>query len=70
MRPPDDSTDAETRTPTTADVGSEGGAPGDLEIGRDDDPGGGSEASETWQPSHERERTIARDETGKGRRSP
>jgi hypothetical protein len=70
MRPSDDTTDPEAEAPTTADVGSEGGTPGDVEIARDEDPGVGSEASETWQPSGERERTIARDETGKGRRSP
>jgi len=55
---------------TKADVGSEGGSPGDVEVVRKQDPGEGSEASETWQPSADRLETTVRDETGKGRRSP
>jgi hypothetical protein len=55
----------------TADVGSEGGSPGDLEVARDPGPATGSEAGETRQPTGDGEsKTIVRDETGEGRRSP
>lgn len=67
-RPPADS--AGGRADTTADVGSEGGSPGDVEVVRDEDRGAGSEAAETWRPDGDGAETIARDETGKGRRSP
>jgi hypothetical protein len=67
MRPTDDTTDADV----TADVGSEGGSPGDLEVARDPGPATGSEAGETRQPTGDGEsKTIVRDETGEGRRSP
>ena len=56
--------------PTRDDVGSEGGSPGDVEVVRDQGPGVGSEAAETWRPSDEKRDTITRDETGEGRRSP
>jgi hypothetical protein len=59
--------DSET---TKADVGSEGGSPGDVEVVREWDPGEGSEAGETLQPAADRLETIVRDATGKGRRSP
>jgi len=54
----------------TKDVGSEGGSPGDVEVAREDLPASGSEAGETWRPSDSKPETIARDETGEGRRSP
>ena len=67
MRPADDTTDADV----TADVGSEGGSPGDVEVARDSGPETGSEAGETWQPRGDDDsKTIVRDETGEGRRSP
>ena len=69
MRPENDEADAGAHT-TRADVGSEGGSPGNVEIARDPDPGTGSEATETWRPSNDNTRTITRDETGEGRRSP
>jgi hypothetical protein len=69
MRPPDDSADAATDRPT-GEVGSEGGSPGDVEVERAREPGVGAEASETWRPSDDEVHTIARDETGIGRRSP
>lgn len=53
----------------TAEVGSEGGSPGDVEMGVDE-IGAGSEASETWRPAKRTRRDIVRDETGQGRRSP
>jgi hypothetical protein len=33
-------------------------------------PAAGTEATETWVPERDDPETIARDETGKGRRSP
>jgi hypothetical protein len=57
-------------TSVTAEVGGEGGAPGDVEHGSAPDAGTGSEATETWQPERPRDTTIRRDETGRGRRSP
>jgi hypothetical protein len=64
-----DSDAAEVGT-THADVGSEGGSPGNVEIVRHRAPGAGTEATETWRPWSDHTDTIARDETGKGRRSP
>ena len=69
MRPQDDEADSRADT-TRADVGSEGGSPGDVEVGRRRDPGVGSEAGETWRPSDETIVTTTRDESGEGRRSP
>ena len=67
MRPTADTTDADV----TDDVGSEGGTPGDVEVARDPGPGTGTEAGETWQPGGGGEpKTIVRDGTGEGRRSP
>jgi hypothetical protein len=54
----------------TTEVGSEGGSPGDVEVGEDAQPAGGSEADETWQPAKQERKEVARDETGQGRRSP
>ena len=54
----------------TSEVASEGGSPGDVEIAPTSDAGAGSEADETWQPTHEKDETVRRDETGEGRRSP
>jgi hypothetical protein len=55
----------------TAEVGSEGGGSGDVEVVVDREPATGSEADETWRPG-ERPRTtvVQHDETGRGRRSP
>jgi hypothetical protein len=53
----------------TREVGSEGGAPGDVELENELGPGTGSEAGETFQPTAYRHPAY-RDETGKGRRSP
>jgi hypothetical protein len=67
MRPTDDATD----TDVTADVGSEGGSPGDVEVARDSGPLTGGEAGETSQPrGGDESKTTVRDETGQGRRSP
>jgi hypothetical protein len=55
---------------TRDDVGSEGGSPGNVEVVHDQGHGVGSEAAETWRPSDDKTRTITRDETGEGRRSP
>jgi hypothetical protein len=67
MRPPDDTADVNT---TTADVGSEGGSPGDVEIARDHAPTTGSEAGETSRPATTDADTVVRDNNGVGRRSP
>jgi hypothetical protein len=69
VRPPDDKVDVNSDT-TQADVGSEGGSPGDVEMAREHGPAAGSEAAETWRPTDEAVEPIVRDETGEGRRSP
>jgi len=70
MRPPTDR-DAETRREApSGEVGSEGGSPGDVDVARRRVPATGAEATETWVPDRDDTETIARDETGKGRRSP
>ena len=69
MRPPDDKHDVDVDA-TEADVGSEGGSPGDVESAREHGPGTGSEAGETWRPTDDTVEPIRRDETGEGRRSP
>jgi hypothetical protein len=69
MRPPDDKIDVEVDA-TQADVGSEGGSPGDVELAREHGPGTGSEAGETWRPTDNQVEPIRRDDTGEGRRSP
>jgi hypothetical protein len=69
MRPPEDKAGVDTDTPT-AEVGSEGGSPGDIEVVRRREPCAGTEATETWRPWRDDVETIARDETGVGRRSP
>lgn len=69
MRPPDDKSDVDVDA-TRADVGSEGGSPGDVELAREHGPGTGSEAGETWRPTDDTVEPIRRDETGEGRRSP
>jgi hypothetical protein len=69
VRPPDDKVDVHVDT-TQADVGSEGGSPGDVELAREHGPATGAEADETWRPTHEKVEPIVRDETGVGRRSP
>ncbi len=53
----------------TAEVGSEGGTHGEVEIGADE-TGTGSEATETWRPADREVTEVARDETGQGKRSP
>jgi hypothetical protein len=67
MRPTTDTADVDL---TKADVGSEGGSPGDVEVARDPGPATGSEAGETWRPSTDNVKTVVRDESGEGRRSP
>ena len=62
--------DEKSAADVTADVGSEGGTPGDVEVVRNDRPATGSEADETWRPLDDKVETVVRDETGKGRRSP
>ncbi|MGE3958363.1 MAG: hypothetical protein AB7H96_16745 [Vicinamibacterales bacterium] len=54
---------------TTAEVGSEGGSPGDLEQARSE-VGTGSEATELWQPAQPVSEDVTRDETPPGRRAP
>jgi hypothetical protein len=58
------------RADVTAEVGSEGGTPGDVGIDVDPHHGTGSEAGETWRPAGKRVTKVVRDETGQGRRSP
>jgi hypothetical protein len=62
--------DEKSAADVTADVGSEGGTPGDVEVTKDQGVGTGSEAGETWRPADADTKTIVRDETGDGRRSP
>ena len=62
--------DEKSAADVTADVGSEGGTPGDVEVVRSDLPATGSEAGETWRPGDEKDDTIVRDESGQGRRTP
>ena len=69
MRPPDDKIDVEVDA-TRADVGSEGGSPGDVEVAVEHGPATGSEAGETWRPTDTAVEPIVRDETGEGRRTP
>ena len=57
-------------TDPTAEVASEGGSPGDVEVGVNQSPATGSEATETWRPTERRPTEVVRDETGEGRRSP
>jgi hypothetical protein len=52
----------------TSEVGSEGGSPGDVEVGTIESPATGSEATETEHPSPRDTVEIRRDETGIGRR--
>jgi hypothetical protein len=54
----------------TGEVGDEGGTPGDVEVGRSQVIGTGSEAGETWRPAVEERDEIVRDDTGEGRRNP
>ena len=69
--PPDRSADVDTdAADSSAEVGSEGGSSGDVEIGVDERPGTGSEAGETWRPVDKKSTRVTRDETGRGRRSP
>jgi hypothetical protein len=69
--PQDRSADVDTdAADTSAEVGSEGGTFGDVEIGVDERPGTGSEAGETWRPGDKKSTRVIRDETGSGRRSP
>ncbi len=55
----------------TAEVASEGGTPGDVEVARTPTPGVGSEGTETWRPADSgKDEVVRRDETGEGRRTP
>jgi hypothetical protein len=67
--PPNEDLDKQN---VTAEVGSEGGSSGNVEVEVTRDIGTGSEANETWRPSSvEKEKDVVRhDETGEGRRSP
>ena len=70
-RNPGTDTDVDHRTPEpTAEVGSEGGTPGDVEVAVDRVAGTGSEAQQTWPPDDERVDEGTRDETGEARRNP
>jgi hypothetical protein len=69
-RPNTDTEDIGAIGRPTAEVASEGGSPGDVEVHTSQDPASGTEATETWQPGHEQVAEIRRDETGVGRRSP
>jgi hypothetical protein len=66
-RSTDDTHEIET---VTAEVGDEGGSPGDVELDIDRLPSRGSESTETLRPTEERHEVTARDKTGIGRRSP
>ena len=57
-------------TEPTAEVASEGGSFGNVEVGADESPATGSEATETWRPTEQRPAEVVRDETGEGRRNP
>lgn len=54
----------------TAEVASEGGSPGNVEIESEPGAGTGSEATEVWSGDAGQEREVKRDETGTGRRNP
>jgi hypothetical protein len=54
----------------TAEVGDEGGSPGDVEVGVDRAPASGREADESVRPVEKHRDVTVRDETGRGRRSP
>ena len=54
----------------TDEVGSEGGANGDVDVGVDAEHARGSEGTSTVNRVERRERTVAHDVTGIGRRSP
>jgi hypothetical protein len=62
-------TDPAEESSLTAEVGDDGGSPGDVEIGTTV-IGTGSEAGETWRPADDKVEEIVRDETGDGRRTP
>ncbi len=68
--PPKEGTDAidTTRRRVTGEVSSEGGSPGDVEVGVDQDPATGSEATETARPVAPRVSERVFDETGDGKR--
>ncbi len=59
-----------TRRRVTSEVASEGGSPGDVEVGVDRQPTTGSEAGETARPTLPELSERAFDETGEGRRNP
>lgn len=69
MSPHDNDERPDTLEPT-AEVGDEGGTFGDVEREVVEQPGGGSEANETWRPSRRAPDERVGDETGEGRRSP
>ena len=66
---PDRSIDYARRR-TTTEVGSEGGSPGNVEVGVDRAPAGGSEAEETVKPKQGELTERVFDDTGEGRRNP
>ena len=54
----------------TEEVGSEGGSPGDVEVAREPAAATGAEAGESSRSADRPVKTIVRDESGQGRRSP
>ena len=59
--------DADVGLPSTDPTA---GSPGDVEVGVNQSPATGSEATETWRQTERRPTEVVRDETGEGRRSP
>ncbi len=59
-----------TRRRVTSEVSSEGGSPGDVEVGVDRTADTGSEATETARPKAPSVSERVFDETGEGRRNP
>ena len=68
---PDDPPRPDWREPrVTAEVGSEGGSPGDVELGVDEAAATGSEAGEMSRLTQQRVTEVIRGQTGEGRRRP
>jgi len=63
-------TDPADESTVTAEVGDDGGSPGDVEITTTTEIGTGSEAGEVWRPVDKKVHQVVRDETGDGRRNP
>jgi hypothetical protein len=69
VEPAGDATDEGRGESVSAEVGDDGGSPGDVEL-ITTVIGTGSEAGETWRPAEQEKKDVVRDETGEGRRSP